>query len=87
MDQVQIHPTGFIDPNSPTSISKILAPESLRGSGGILLNSQGERFANELGSRGYLTEAIQQFCSPHNVLLESERSQPVAFLILNKKVR
>lgn len=86
MDQVQIHPSGFIDPKSPASISKILAPEALRGSGGILLNSQGKRFANELGSRSYLANSIQQHCSPHNELLESQRVQHVAFLILNKKV-
>mmetsp|Transcript_14929 Transcript_14929/g.15657 ORF Transcript_14929/g.15657 Transcript_14929/m.15657 type:complete len:126 (+) Transcript_14929:78-455(+) len=85
MDQVQIHPSGFIDPKSPSSISKILAPEALRGSGGILINSQGERFANELGSRAYLANAIQRHCSPHQELLESQRPQPVAFLILNKK--
>lgn len=49
MDRVQLHPTGFVNPADPGSLSKILAPEALRGSGGILVNYQGRRFANELG--------------------------------------
>jgi hypothetical protein len=31
MDKVQVHPTGFIDPNAPTNPTKILAAEALRG--------------------------------------------------------
>ena len=62
MDRVQIHPTGFIDPSNPSVESKILAPEALRGSGGILVNQDGMRFANELGSRSYLSEHIEHHC-------------------------
>lgn len=43
MEHVQIHPTGFIDPEEPASHSKTLAAEVLRGVGGILLNKQGQR--------------------------------------------
>lgn len=35
--QVQVHPTGFVDPSDPRAPVKFLAPEALRGSGGILL--------------------------------------------------
>ncbi|CAE7583584.1 osm1, partial [Symbiodinium microadriaticum] len=85
MDRVQVHPTGFIDPKNPSHPSKILAPEALRGSGGVLINDKGRRFANELGSRGYLTARIQNQCTPHAVPLESGISQPVAFMVMDQK--
>ena len=50
MEQIQVHPTGFVDPQDPDNSSKILAAELLRGAGGILLCS-GERFCNELATR------------------------------------
>jgi aspartate oxidase len=37
---------------------QFLAPERLRGVGGILLNSFGKRFVNELGRRDYVTEVM-----------------------------
>jgi len=55
---VQIHPTGFVDPKDPLNPVKFLCPEALRGCGGILLNNKGERFANELGLRDYLSQRI-----------------------------
>lgn len=86
MDRIQIHPSGFIDPITPKSNSKILAPEALRGSGGILLDSNGERFSNELGSRAYLADTILNHCTPHESLLDSGRSQPFAYMLLNQQV-
>lgn len=41
----------------------MLAPEAMRGSGGILLNSAGERFCNELGTRAAVTAAIMASCT------------------------
>lgn len=58
MDQVQIHPTGFVDPKEPSALNKILAAEMLRGEGGILLSSDGKRFTNELDTRDRVTDAI-----------------------------
>jgi succinate dehydrogenase/fumarate reductase flavoprotein subunit len=43
MKKVQVHPTGWVDPRDPTNTSKILAAEILRGVGGILIDSKGER--------------------------------------------
>lgn len=57
MDQVQVHPTGFIDLASPSSPLKFLAAEMLRGEGGILLMN-GKRFVNELDTREHVTNAI-----------------------------
>lgn len=44
MEHIQVHPTGFVDPNDPENPNKVLAAEVLRGMGGILLNSQGKRY-------------------------------------------
>ncbi|KAH7397356.1 FAD binding domain-containing protein [Pyrenochaeta sp. MPI-SDFR-AT-0127] len=57
MDQVQVHPTGFVDPADPSSPLKFLAAEVLRGEGGILLLN-GKRFVNELDTREHVTNAI-----------------------------
>ena len=55
LDKVQVHPTGLVDPKDPTSKWKFLAAEALRGEGGLLLNGQGQRFADELGHRDYVS--------------------------------
>ncbi|KAL7545941.1 hypothetical protein ACHAWF_009295 [Thalassiosira exigua] len=65
MDKVQLHPTGFIDPKDPSNPTKYLAPEAIRGSGGILVNSAGKRFVNELDLRSVVAAAIQEHCSPY----------------------
>ncbi|WP_428738607.1 FAD-dependent oxidoreductase [Sulfurimonas sp.] len=51
MEFVQFHPTGLKN-------SSILISESARGEGGYLLNSQGERFTNELAPRDEVSRAI-----------------------------
>eukprot|EP00956_Cyclotella_meneghiniana_P000866 scaffold1005_cov70-Cyclotella_meneghiniana.AAC.1 len=58
MDKVQIHPTGWVDPSDPTNPGKILAGELMRGVGGILINREGKRFCNELGTRAYVTDKM-----------------------------
>jgi len=51
MEFVQFHPTALKN-------SSILISESARGAGGYLLNSQGERFTNELAPRDEVSRAI-----------------------------
>jgi flavocytochrome c len=58
MDQVQIHPTGWVDPTAPNNPSKILAAELMRGVGGLLINKDGKRFCNELGTRADVTDKM-----------------------------
>lgn len=60
MEQVQIHPTGLVDPNEPDAKVKFLAAEALRGVGGILLNRDGDRFVDELGHRDFVTGEIRK---------------------------
>jgi len=58
MDKVQIHPTGWVDSLDPKNPTKILAAELMRGVGGILIDGSGKRFANELGTRAYVTDQM-----------------------------
>ncbi len=51
LEQVQVHPTGFVDPGDPDAKTKFLAPEKLRGVGGVLVDEHGRRFVNELATR------------------------------------
>lgn len=60
MDQVQVHPTGFVDPGNAESSTKFLAAEALRGAGGILVDGRGLRFVNELDRRDIVSAAVQE---------------------------
>jgi fumarate reductase (CoM/CoB) subunit A len=51
MEQVQFHPTGMLYPDSRRGV---LVTEAVRGEGGRLINSQGERFMTNYDSRGEL---------------------------------
>lgn len=55
LEKVQVHPTGLVDPKDPDAKVKFLAAEALRGVGGLLLDNEGQRFADELGHRDYVT--------------------------------
>merc|ERR1711953_300388 len=55
LEWVQVHPTGLVHPDEPDAKIKFLAAEALRGVGGVLLDINGQRFANELGRRDYVT--------------------------------
>ncbi|KAL9934937.1 hypothetical protein V8E36_006013 [Tilletia maclaganii] len=55
LEKVQVHPTGLVDPKDPDAKVKFLAAEALRGVGGLLLDNEGNRFADELGHRDYVT--------------------------------
>ncbi|CAE8637630.1 unnamed protein product [Polarella glacialis] len=57
MDRVQVHPTGFVDVSKPGEHTKTLAAELLRGVGGLLLDNQGKRFTDELGTRQAVVDA------------------------------
>jgi len=57
MDRVQLHPTGFVDRSKPHEKQKTLAAELLRGVGGLLLDRDGQRFTDELGTRQAVVNA------------------------------
>lgn len=58
LEKVQVHPTGLVDPKDPDAKVKFLAAEALRGVGGLLLDGEGNRFADELGHRDYVTQYV-----------------------------
>ncbi|KAJ5555704.1 hypothetical protein N7535_008138 [Penicillium sp. DV-2018c] len=76
MDKVQVHPTGLVDPKDPTAKFKFLAAEALRGEGGLLLNSDGQRFSDELGHRDYVSGKMWE---------EKEKGKWPIRLVLNSK--
>lgn len=57
LECVQVHPTGFVNPEEPNAREKILAAECLRAGGALLINAKGRRFTNELGHRDDVTSA------------------------------
>ncbi|KAF8831129.1 hypothetical protein HHX47_DHR1000097 [Lentinula edodes] len=73
MNQVQVHPTGFIDPAQPDAKTKFLAAEALRGVGGLLLKNDGSRFVDEMEKRDLVTakmwEVIQNGQGPVRLVL------------------
>ncbi|KAJ3411573.1 NADH-cytochrome b5 reductase [Chytridiales sp. JEL 0842] len=78
MDQVQIHPTGFVNMNDPENLVKFLAPESLRAYGALLIDPKtSSRFIDELATRAVVSEAIMSL-KPAN-----EGAHPVSLLIMN----
>jgi flavocytochrome c len=76
MDKVQVHPTGLVDPKDPTAKTKFLAAEALRGEGGLLLNSKGQRFTDELEHRDYVSGKLWE---------QKEKGQWPIRLVLNSK--
>jgi flavocytochrome c len=62
MQYVQLHPTAFIDPADPAARTKWLAPESLRGHGGVLLGPSGARFVDEFARRDSVVAAMFSAC-------------------------
>ncbi|KAJ2584200.1 hypothetical protein GGF44_001159 [Coemansia sp. RSA 1694] len=91
MDQVQVHPTGFVKSSDPANPTKFLAAEALRGEGGVLLNGLGRRFVNELDTRDQVTDAMNKFCSAPDTRARHSSAEPLpaepltaAFLVLSQ---
>ena len=77
MDKVQVHPTGLVDPREPNAKVKWLAAEALRGVGGILLDGNGNRFADELGHRDYVTGLMWKNKGPFRLILNSKAGKEI----------
>lgn len=76
MDKVQVHPTGLVDPKDPGSKWKFLCAEAVRGEGALLLNSDGQRFSDELGHRDYVSGQMWE---------EKKKNKWPIRLVLNSK--
>merc|ERR1719281_1468478 len=77
LEWVQVHPTGLVKPDDPDAKIKFLAAEALRGVGGLVLDSQGKRFANELGRRDYVTGEMWKNKPPFRLCLNKAVSEEI----------
>merc|ERR1719506_1793002 len=77
LEWVQVHPTGLVKPDDPDAKIKFLAAEALRGVGGIILNKDGQRFANELGRRDYVTGEMWKNKPPFRLCLNKAASDEI----------
>merc|ERR1712118_515166 len=74
---VQVHPTGLVKPDDPDAKIKFLAAEALRGVGGLVLDANGKRFANELGRRDYVTGEMGKNKPPFRLVLNKAASDEI----------
>lgn len=92
LEDIQLHPTSFVDPAAPSRKEKFLCPEAIRGFGAILLDSRGERFVNELQHRDVVTKAILAHGQPASAWHLPHRSssdegpEPITVLLLMNEV-
>jgi flavocytochrome c len=77
MEWVQVHPTGLVHPDDPNAKVKWLAAEALRGVGGILLDSNGNRFCDELGRRDYVTGEMNKNKGPFRLVLNGKAGKEI----------
>jgi aspartate oxidase len=78
LDQVQVHPTGFVDPTNPDAKTKFLAAEALRGVGALLLDAHGHRFVNEVARRDVVVAKMQEAAAPVRLVLNATAAAEVA---------
>jgi len=80
LEHVQVHPTGLINPKMPNAKTLFLAAEALRGSGGILLDRDGNRFVDELNTRDYVSGVMQKHNKyPYRLVLNNEATNNIAW--------
>jgi len=77
LEWVQVHPTGLVKPDDPDAKIKFLAAEALRGVGGLVLDANGNRFANELGRRDYVTGEMWKSKPPFRLCLNKAASDEI----------
>merc|ERR1712079_663404 len=77
LEWVQVHPTGLVKPDDPDAKIKFLAAEALRGVGGLVLDANGKRFANELGRRDYVTGEMWKNKPPFRLVLNKAASDEI----------
>eukprot|EP00420_Gonyaulax_spinifera_P034213 CAMPEP_0197884004 /NCGR_PEP_ID=MMETSP1439-20131203/10603_1 /TAXON_ID=66791 /ORGANISM="Gonyaulax spinifera, Strain CCMP409" /LENGTH=705 /DNA_ID=CAMNT_0043503733 /DNA_START=74 /DNA_END=2191 /DNA_ORIENTATION=+ len=77
LEWVQVHPTGLVKPDDPDAKIKFLAAEALRGVGGLVLDANGKRFANELGRRDYVTGEMWKSKPPFRLCLNKAASEEI----------
>jgi flavocytochrome c len=80
LDDVQVHPTGLFNPKHPKERTLFLAAGALRGEGGILIDRDGNRFCNDLGTRDYVTGKMWEHAkAPYRLVLNSKCASNIAW--------
>jgi len=77
LEWVQVHPTGLVKPDDADAKIKFLAAEALRGVGGLILDKNGKRIANELGRRDYVTGEMWKGKPPFRLALNKAASDEI----------
>jgi len=77
LEWVQVHPTGLVKPDDPDAKIKFLAAEALRGVGGLVIDANGKRFANELGRRDYVTGEMWKNKPPFRLCLNKKAFEEI----------
>jgi len=72
-----VHPTGLVKVGDEDAKVKFLAAEALRGVGGVLIDKNGKRFANELGRRDYVSGMMWKNQPPFRLCLNSKASKEI----------
>ncbi|BDZ67357.1 hypothetical protein GCM10025860_08050 [Methanobacterium ferruginis] len=72
MEQVQFHPTGMLYPDSRRGV---LVTEAVRGEGGKLINSRGERFMTNYDPRGELATRDVVARAIYNEIMEGRGTE------------
>jgi len=80
LQHVQVHPTGLVHLDDPDNRVKFLAAEALRGEGGIILDREGHRFCNDLGTRDYVSMNMWKHNKgPYRLLLNENSYKNIAW--------
>ena len=69
----------LVKPDDPGAKIKFLAAEAPRGVGGLVLDANGKRFANELGRRDYVTGEMWKNKPPFRLCLNKAASAEIAW--------
>jgi succinate dehydrogenase/fumarate reductase flavoprotein subunit len=77
LEWVQVHPTGLVKEDDPDAKVKFLAAEALRGVGGLVIDAEGNRFANELGRRDYVTGEMWKNKPPFRLMLNKAAQEEI----------
>lgn len=79
LKHVQVHPTGLVAIHDRENRIKFLAAGALRGEGGIILNKDGKRFCNDLGTRDYVTDSMWNNKPPFRLVLGENAHKNIAW--------
>lgn len=80
LQHVQVHPTGLVHLDDPDNRTKFLAAEALRGEGALIIDRDGNRFCNDLGTRDYCSNSMWKHDkAPYRLMLNENSYKNIAW--------